>query len=107
MLLKHSKLNCTVYWSMIVSGLPKSIRIVCWHFLNFTFKASCYIFFQIINLVFGPMSDTELLQRSKLNYTNVVDYDSKWFTKFHKDCMLGIFLISLLRRLMIILIFLK
>ena len=33
----------------------------------------------------------------------IVDYDSKWFTKFHKDCMFEIFVISLLRRLMIIL----
>ena len=32
----------------------------------------------------------------------VVDYDSKWSTKFHKDCMLEILVISLLRRLMII-----
>ena len=32
----------------------------------------------------------------------IVDYDSKWSTKFHKDCMFEIFVISLLRRLMII-----
>ena len=25
----------------------------------------------------------------------VVDYDSKWSTKFHEDCMLELFLISL------------
>ena len=30
-----------------------------------------------------------------------MDYDSKWSTKFHKDCMLEFFLISLLRRRMI------
>ena len=35
------------------------------------------------------MSDTELLQHSKLNLYRVVDYDSKWSTKFHKDCMFG------------------
>ena len=33
----------------------------------------------------------------------IVDYDSKWSTKFHKDCMFEIFVISLLRRLMVIL----
>ena len=33
----------------------------------------------------------------------VVDYDSKWSTKYHKDCMFEIFKISLSRRLMIIL----
>ena len=32
----------------------------------------------------------------------IVDYDSKWSTKIHKDCMFEIFVISLLRRLMII-----
>ena len=32
----------------------------------------------------------------------IVDYDSKWSTKFHKDCMFEILVISLLRRLMII-----
>ena len=30
-----------------------------------------------------------------------MDYDSKWSTKFQKDCMFEIFVISLLRRLMI------
>ena len=29
----------------------------------------------------------------------IVNYDSKWSTKFHKDCVLEIFVISLLRRL--------
>ena len=33
---------------------------------------------------------------------HVVHYDSKWSTKFHKDCMFEIFVISLLRRLMTI-----
>ena len=33
---------------------------------------------------------------------HVVHYDSKCFTKFHKDCMFEIFVISLLRRLMTI-----
>ena len=32
---------------------------------------------------------------------HVVHYDNKCFTKFHKDCMFEIFVISLLRRLMI------
>ena len=34
---------------------------------------------------------------------SIVDYDSKWSTKFHKDCLFEIFVISLLRRLMVIL----
>ena len=32
----------------------------------------------------------------------IVNYDSKWSTKIHMDCMFEIFVISLLRRLMII-----
>ena len=43
------------------------------------------------------MSGTQLLQHSKLNYI-------KWSTKFHKDCMLEFYFISLSRRLMIILL---
>ena len=54
----------------------------------------------IIKKVLGPMFDTELLQYC------IVDYDSKWSIKFHKDCMFEIFVISLLRRLMIIYYFL-
>ena len=30
-----------------------------------------------------------------------IDYDSKWSTEFYKDCMFEFFVISLLRRLMI------
>ena len=37
----------------------------------------------------------------------IVDYDSKWSTKFHNDCMFEIFVISLLRRFMIYFYFLK
>ena len=37
----------------------------------------------------------------------IVDYDSKCYTKFHKDCMFEIFIISLLRRLMIIFLIFK
>ena len=36
-----------------------------------------------------------------------VEYDSKWSTKIHKDCMLDVFVISLLRRLLIIFIIFK
>ena len=37
----------------------------------------------------------------------VVDYDSKWSTNTFKDCMFEIFVISLLRRLMIICLIFK
>ena len=37
----------------------------------------------------------------QIEWYHVVHYDSKWSTKFQKDCMFDIFVISLLRRLMI------
>ena len=37
----------------------------------------------------------------------VVDYDSKWSTKFHKDCTLEFFEISPLRRILLILLIFK
>ena len=48
------------------------------------------------------MSGTQAFATLQIELYRVVDYDSKWSTKFHKDCMLEIFVISLLRRLMII-----
>ena len=87
-LLKHYKLNCTVYWTMIVSGPLNFIGIVCWIFYYFIFKTSYeeknqnsmrahvwYITFAIL----------------QIKLYRVVDYDSKWSTKFHKDYMLESF----------------
>ena len=37
----------------------------------------------------------------QIELCRVEDYDSKWSTKFHKDCILENFQISLLRRLML------
>ena len=39
------------------------------------------------------MSDTELFATLQIELYRVVGYDSKWSTKFHKDCMLEISLI--------------
>ena len=39
----------------------------------------------------------------KIELYRVVDYDSKWSTKFYKDCIFDFFIISPLGRLMIIL----
>ena len=58
------------------------------------------LFFLIFKIVLGPMSDTEHFATLQIELYRVVDYDSKWSTKFHKDCMLETFVISLLRRLM-------
>ena len=43
----------------------------------------------------------------QIELCRVVDHDSKWSTKFHKDCMLENFHISLLRRLMLIFLILS
>ena len=68
-LLQYSKLNCTVQQTMIASGLLNFIGVVCLIFCcNFNLKTSYDNFF-IFKIVFGPMSDTELLQHSKLNCT--------------------------------------
>ena len=52
--------------------------------------------------VLGPLFDRELFATLQIELYCIVDYDSKWSTKFHKDCMFEILVISLLRRLMII-----
>ena len=45
------------------------------------------------------MFDTKAFATLQIELYHVVHYDSKWSTKFHKDCMFEIFVISLLRRL--------
>ena len=40
----------------------------------------------ICKIVLGPMSDAELLH-TPIELYCVVDYDSRWSTKFYKDCM--------------------
>ena len=81
---------------MIASGLLNFIRIVCLIFFNFTFK-TFYVKFkksiraQVQHRAFATLIIIVLYR--------VVDYDSKWSTKFYKDCMFDIFVILLLRRL--------
>ena len=60
------------------------------------------IFITFFIKVLGPMYDTEPFATLQIELYCIVDYDSKWSTKFHKDCMFEIFVISLLRRFMII-----
>ena len=67
--LQHPKLNCTVWWTMIASGLPNFIRIVCLKILKLSFKTSFDNMFNMFKIVLRSMSDTELLQHPKLNYT--------------------------------------
>ena len=71
-------------------------------FYHFTFKTCFDNFLNFKNSIrshVGHIVFATLL----IEFYSVVDYDSKWSTKFHKDCLLELILISLLRRLLIIL----
>ena len=81
---------------MIASGLPNVIRSVCWNLLNFTLRC-LFIYFYI----FQNSIRAQIFSTLQIELYRVVEYDSKWFTKFHKDCMLEIFVIPLLIRLFI------
>ena len=48
----------------------------------------------IFEIVLGPMSDHRAFATLQNELYCVVDYDSKWSTKFHKDCMLQILKLS-------------
>ena len=75
---------------MIVSGLPNFIRIVCLIFLNLLLRRIMItnFYFQIsMRTHFWHTAFTTL----RIELYRVVDYDSKWSTKFHKDCMLEFF----------------
>ena len=86
---------------MIASGQPNFIRIVCLIFCcNFSFKSSYDNLKNIIKAHVRHRAFATL----QIELYRVVDYDSKWSPKFHKDCMFEFFVISLLRRLMIIVI---
>ena len=86
---------------MIASGRPNFIIIVCWIFFNFAFKTSYDNFFNFLNSIRAHVGYTTFATL-QIELYRVVDYDSKWSTKFHKDCMLENIVISLIRRLMII-----
>ena len=64
-------------------------------------KRLMIIFINFLNSIRAHVGHTTFATL-QIELYRVVDYDSKWSTKFHKDCMLEIFVISLLRRLMII-----
>ena len=75
---------------MIASGPPNFIRIVCLKFLYFTFKTSYNIVLNFLNGIRAHVRyrDFATLQ---IELYCIVDYDNKWSTKFHKDCMFEIF----------------
>ena len=102
-LLQHFKLNCTVWRTMIASGPPNFIIIYVGFFLNFAFKTSYDNLFNFLNCIRAHVRH-RAFATLQIEFYRVVDYDSKWSTKFHNYCMLELFLISLSKRLMIIFI---
>ena len=91
---------------MIASGLQNFIRIVCWIFLISFFRRLLIMFLFIFKVVLGPMSGTEFFATLQIELYCVVDYDSKWSTKFGKGCMLGFKKNSLIRSHLIYIFFL-
>ena len=92
---------------MIASGLPNFIKIVCWNLFNFTFKMSFDIYFLYFQNSIRAHVGHRAFATLQIELYRVVEYDSKWSTKFHKDCMLEIFVIPLLRRLLIFFLIFK
>ena len=73
---------------MIASGLPNFIRIVCLKFLcNITFKTSYDNVFKIFQNSIMANVGHRAFATLQIELHHVVDYDSKWYTKLHKDCM--------------------
>ena len=60
---------------------------------NFTLRRLLYIFFNLQNSIRAHVRHRAFATLQIELYRS--DYDSKWSTKFHEDCMLELFLISL------------
>ena len=75
---------------MIASGRPNFIRIGCWTFFKLSFKTSFDNMFNMFKIVLGSIR-YRAFATFQIELYRVVDYDSKWSTKFHKDCMLEFF----------------
>ena len=58
---------------------------------NFSFKTSFDNFINFLNSIRDHVRYIAF-ETLQIELYRVVDYDSKWSTKFHKDCMLEIFL---------------
>ena len=71
---------------MIASDPPNFIRIVCWNFFNFTFKTSYDNIFNFLNGIRAHVQ-YRAFATLQIELYCIVDYDSKWSTKFYKDCM--------------------
>ena len=97
-LLQNSNLNCTMYWTIIASGLPIFIMIVNCKLFNSTFKTSFgdYIIFK--NCIRAHVWPTAFATvQNELNHA--VDYHRKRSDKLNKDYMFENVFISLSIRL--------
>ena len=88
---------------MIASGLPNFIRIVCWIFKIISPLRRLMIFFFNFQNSIRAHVWHRVFETLQIKLYRSVEYDSKWSPKIHKDCMLDVFVISLLRRLLIFL----
>ena len=81
---------------MIASDPPNFMKIVFLIFITFkTYFDKCSHFQNSIRDHVWHRAFATL----QIELYRVEDYDRKWSTKFHKDCMFAILLISLIRRL--------
>ena len=89
-ILQHSKLSCTMQWTMKARVQQNFIMIVCWIFLISLLRRLIIIFFNLKNRIRAHVrhSDFATLQ---IELYHVVDYESKGSTKFHNDCILDFF----------------
>ena len=67
-----------------------SLGLYVGNVLNFTFKMSFDIYFLIKKSINAHVR-YRAFATLHIEMYYVVDYDSKWSTKFHKDCMLDLF----------------
>ena len=64
--------------------------MVCRNFFNFTFKTSYDNILNFQNSIRAHVGN-RVFATLQIELYRVVDYDSKWSTKFHEDCMLRFF----------------
>ena len=86
---------------MIASGLPNFKGLYVGFFLISLLRRLTLIFFNFLNGIRAHVR-YRAFATLQIDLYRVLDYDSKWSTKFHNDCMFDILVISHLRRLMII-----
>ena len=76
---------------MVASGLPNFINIVCLNFCNKNLKMYFDIYFlNFLNSIRAHVGHRDFATL-QIELYRVVEYGSKWSTKYHKYCMLEFF----------------